>query len=154
MHRLPKLCRDLCLLFPICLPRSTLIHLSSVVCPLDTKPFPTASSGLHHPSALGWGQSWVGHLRTGAELSFLWCWKHLSFSSPFSPRVGNDFPEPLGASSCLALSLYWPFWLWEDPLAVQTVKKTKKQKPTRNAGDLGSTPGLGRSPGKGNGYPL
>ena len=25
---------------------------------------------------------------------------------------------------------------------------------TCNAGDLGSTPGLGRSPGEGNGYPL
>ena len=26
--------------------------------------------------------------------------------------------------------------------------------PTRNAGDLGSVPGLGRSPGKGKSYPL
>ena len=26
--------------------------------------------------------------------------------------------------------------------------------PTANAGDVGSVPGLGRSPGEGNGYPL
>ena len=123
----------------LCLPSQIQSH-SSQLCwvPLDTKPFPTVSSGLHHPSASGWGQSRAGHLRKGAErgqdlcfspsewlpsspeglgslqaapfteLSFLWCWKHLSFSSPFSSGVGNDFPEPLGASSCLALSLYWP----------------------------------------------
>ena len=28
------------------------------------------------------------------------------------------------------------------------------KEPTYNAGDLGSIPGLGRSPGEGNGYPL
>ena len=28
------------------------------------------------------------------------------------------------------------------------------KEPTCNAGDLGSTPGSGRSPGEGNGYPL
>ena len=28
------------------------------------------------------------------------------------------------------------------------------KEPTCNAGDLGSTPGLGRSPGEGKGYPL
>ena len=28
------------------------------------------------------------------------------------------------------------------------------KEPTCNAGDLGSIPGLGRSPGEGNGYPL
>jgi len=29
-----------------------------------------------------------------------------------------------------------------------------RNKPACNAGDLGSIPGLGRSPGEGNGYPL
>ena len=138
------------------LPSQIHSHSSQLCCvPLDTKPFPTASSGLHHPSALGWGQSWAGHLRTGAELSFLWCWKHLSFSSPFSPRVGNDFPEPLGASSCLALIFVLAFLtMGRSPGSSDSKKKKKKKIPTRNAGDLGSTPGLRRSPGKGNGYPL
>ena len=35
----------------------------------------------------------------------------------------------------------------------QTVKK-KKKKSACNAGDLRSTPGSGRSPGEGNGYPI
>ena len=115
---------------------------SSQLCwvPLDTKPFPTASSGFITLQLRVGVSQWAGYLRKGAgrdqdrcshfypsewlpsslegpgslqaapftELPFLWCWKHLSFSSLFSPRVGNDFPEPLGASSCLALSLYWP----------------------------------------------
>ena len=34
---------------------------------------------------------------------------------------------------------------WFDPLAVQSAS---------SAGDLGSIPGLGRTPGEGNGYPL
>ena len=34
------------------------------------------------------------------------------------------------------------------------VKKKKKKKTACSAGDLGSTSGLGRSPGEGNGNPL
>ena len=41
-------------------------------------------------------------------------------------------------------------------LVTQMVKKQQQQqqKPTCNAGDPGLIPGLGRSPGEGNGYPL
>ena len=44
------------------------------------------------------------------------------------------------------------------PMAVSfqcmTKSTTKKKESARNAGDLGSVPGLGRSPGEGKGYPL
>ena len=41
-----------------------------------------------------------------------------------------------------------------DTLVAQTVKKQTKKKSAFSAGDSGSIPGLGRSPGEGNGYPL
>ena len=39
-------------------------------------------------------------------------------------------------------------------LVARMVKKKKKKKTACSAGDLGSTSGLGRSPGEGNGNPL
>ena len=42
---------------------------------------------------------------------------------------------------------------FEASLVAQMVKK-KKKKNAYNVADLGSIPGLGRSPGEGNGYPL
>jgi len=42
---------------------------------------------------------------------------------------------------------------FQASLMAQMVKK-KKKKSACNAGDLGLIPGLGRSPGEGNGYPL
>ena len=39
-------------------------------------------------------------------------------------------------------------------LVAQMVKKKKKKKSACNVGDEGSVPGLGRSPGEGNGYLL
>ena len=41
-----------------------------------------------------------------------------------------------------------------DTLVAQTVKKQTNKKSACSAGDSGSIPGLGRSPGEGNGYPL
>ena len=49
---------------------------------------------------------------------------------------------------------------WKNPKEIWWVKKKKQsggsagKESTCNAGDLGSIPGLGRSPGEGTGYPL
>ena len=45
--------------------------------------------------------------------------------------------------------IYLPNEVTGASLGAQTVKNLPE-----NAGDLGSIPGLGRSPGEGNGYPL
>ena len=43
---------------------------------------------------------------------------------------------------------------WEDPLGKVRLSNPASKEYAHNVGDLGSIPGLGRSPGEGKGYPL
>ena len=53
-----------------------------------------------------------------------------------------------GCHSCLLLDILWPY------SSVGFPDDSDGRESTRNAGDPGSIPGSGRSPGEGNGYPL
>ena len=54
------------------------------------------------------------------------------------------------------LCSFWPLTLffYFIPVFLGSPCSSAGKESACNAGDLGSTPGLGRSPGKGNGYPL
>ena len=66
-------------------------------------------------------------------------WSELPCPSP------GDLPQV----SCVPCVGRWVLYHWGASLVAQTVKSS-----ACNAGDLGSTPGSGRSPGEGNGNPL
>ena len=109
-------------------------------------------------------------------------WSGLSFPSPGDlPRTGMDLASPASAGRCLTTSVTW--WacnrdyisyfylflledkLFEDKNCVLAISKhltfkvgfpggSEGKESACNAGDLGLIPGLGRSPGEGNGNPL
>ena len=88
-----------------------------------------------------------------------------AFSIPphsVSPKAHSSTELPFGLlhlRRCHSLSwkLSPPYWLvkssWSYPAALTALSSAGKES-TCNVGDLGSIPGLGRSPGEGKGYPL
>ena len=76
------------------------------------------------------------------EIQLIQCLRGTSGNSPLEVRFGNH----LVFEFCL-LGQTWG--VAQASLWAQTVKN-----PPANAGDPGLIPGLGRSPGEGNGYPL
>ena len=87
------------------------------------------AGALGRPRGMGWRGRWEGGLGWGAHVN------------PWLIHV-NVWQKPLQYCKVISLQL------------IKINGKKKVEEYACNAGDLGSIPGLGRSPGEGNGYPL
>ena len=77
---------------------------------------------------------------------FLWCFLHLSH--PFLPTPNLPLSISLFFFSCIFITILKVGHQWGFPC------RSVGKESAYNAGDLGSIPGSGRSPGEGNGNPL
>ena len=79
---------------------------------------------------------------------------HAALQGIFPLQAGSLPLSHQGSPYILKHLLYKHLYMYGASLVAQLVKNPSAMRETCNAGDLGSIPGLGRSPGEGKGYPF
>ena len=118
----------------------------------------TAGCEPEHPGSVGACTS-AGSSRSLGQNRALWAWAQLSSSGAGGEHTITDLLAPAAPREAALPRHPWVTAQALRPLSRNAVYSLPLRSPsgkesTCNAGDLGSIPRLGRSPGEGNGYPL
>ena len=93
-----------------------------------------------------------GTFRVLSGAPFLWWWFYLCSSIMRNPLPSSPFSFSLHSSSCSSMGSRLALLVCNVCLGLPCGSDGKAS--AYSAGDLGSIPGSGNSPGEGNGYPL